>query len=470
MNANICRCCLTKNCSNKMNEEYCLNLPGETEIYENILRETFDIILYQHKTTQKYICKGCVVKLHDATIFKQQVLRSEEAFLALIHHQESSSHLGSVKQEIPDDDTNEKSVVADDVINNGCLIKDKQVPHRRKIGDTVPNDAKKPMLKANRKCLKKQSPNTIQKENTLKLIKNSNMCLFKSFKTKFGCYQCGERFLNILDLREHSRRHTDTRKTETGVTNLKGVSCLNAEISDLKCELCSKDLKGLAQLQTHLIEAHDIKFESAKHYLVPYEIQNGFRCTICGQKFESFLRLHIHMNSHSSNNVCEVCGVSYVNRTSLRVHVQGQHREKKCPQCPMVFPGNSARSAHLHKVHAKKPYLRRCLHCDKTFPYAYQLNEHCVSEHGRKRESHCCQECGKLFLTRQNLRIHTKSVHVRERKHGCAACDMRFFTKFDLSRHEATHEDVRPFSCANCETKFKNKESLRRHIKRQHSM
>ncbi|CAB3261019.1 unnamed protein product [Arctia plantaginis] len=53
-------------------------------------------------------------------------------------------------------------------------------------------------------------PEIKARENTLKLIQNSNLCLFRSLKTKFGCFMCKASFVEAAKLREHSTIHKNT--------------------------------------------------------------------------------------------------------------------------------------------------------------------------------------------------------------------------------------------------------------------
>lgn len=304
------------------------------------------------------------------------------------------------------------------------------------------------------------------KQNSLKLIFNSNLCLFRSLKTKFGCFLCHEAFFTIIELRKHSKIHDD-QLIQSKFNRLRGLSYHNADISSLECTICAQACFDLTELKKHLITEHGVEFGDVEHFLIPYKLEDSFKCVVCNEKFNTYMRLSMHMNNHFSYNVCEICGNSYINRMSLRIH-QSQHRENKCSLCPETFFNNYARVRHMRSCHNSCFSKRHCLVCGKTFRYTYQLVEHKIQEHGLKRQLSKCTLCTKTFPNSQNLKIHVRSVHVRERNFPCKECEMRFFTKFDQKRHEKTHDDVRSFACDYCESKFKGKDSLRRHLKRQH--
>ncbi|KAJ8704004.1 hypothetical protein PYW07_013298 [Mythimna separata] len=317
-------------------------------------------------------------------------------------------------------------------------------------------------------CSEEQTIVKQKSEDTMKLVENSNLCLFRSLRNKFGCNFCKMTYPEFSQLKEHSFTHKNPKLLD--LKRLRGLSCKNADISDLKCNLCSEKCANLEYLQDHLKKEHDISFHGTEHYLVPYKFQDGYQCVICNLKFNTYMRLSVHMNSHYTYNVCETCGLSFINRSGLRTHVQAMHKEKKCSRCPAIFLTNSSKIKHLKQVHGIRPSKRSiCNICNKTFKYTYILDEHKILEHGFKRPAvSTCEECGKTFLTPLKLKTHVRSVHIKERKYPCAKCDMRFFTTCDRRRHERTHEDVRSFCCSYCDAKFKSKDSWRRHLKRQH--
>lgn len=307
-------------------------------------------------------------------------------------------------------------------------------------------------------------------ENTLKLIQNSNLCVFRSFRNKFGCMLCPLKYPVFSDLREHYSTHRNTKWLSSIVRKLRGINCKNAEVTNLKCNKCSENCNNLTDLIEHLKSKHEISLRGTEHYLVPYKLQDGgpYQCQLCDEKLKSYMKLSIHMNSHFPNNVCEICGQSFMNRRSLSMHVQCQHKEKKCTKCPAVFLTNGSRIKHLRQAHGIRNAKRYCNLCNKHFPYAYMVEEHKIKEHGFKRPICNCPECGKTFSKPLNLKTHIRSVHRKERNYPCPKCELRFFTSCDKKRHEKTHEELRSFCCTYCVSKFKSKDSWRRHLRRQH--
>ncbi|KAM3957681.1 uncharacterized protein ACR2FA_008394 [Aphomia sociella] len=450
-------------------------------------------------TESQYICDECITKLRDASVFKKQILDVEEILLKRFTNldkdenialkiDDSCGELDNVTEECGEQ-TNESTFFIDqgDINDDdGQIFVIKLEPKEESLACPKPT-VKRPLNLCNksearvrplRKLTKskrtrpKKVPDISQtqidvRENSLKLVQNSTLCLFKSRKTRFGCFFCGESFLTIAELKEHTKLHSNTKVLKLRFNSLRGLSYKNVEITDLSCKICSQSCTDLEDLKSHLI-THNIEFRGDSHLLIPYKLEDSLKCTICEQNFNTFTRLSIHMNNHYMNNVCEICGISYINRVSLRTHVNSMHREKKCSHCPATFLTNYSKVKHMKKNHNTGHYKRYCLLCNKAFRYTYMLVEHKIQEHGAKRQICECTECGKTFHSPQNLKIHIRCVHVKERNYPCSVCFMRFFTKCDQRRHERTHENVRPFSCSYCDGRFKSKDSWRRHLRRQH--
>ncbi|XP_028168172.1 PR domain zinc finger protein 5-like isoform X1 [Ostrinia furnacalis] len=512
---NVCRCCLTDGCYKDISNEYFYG--GQNEIYSKMLLDTFNLTISQQIQLKQLICEDCITKLRDANNFRKMVVDTENTLLQMLNASEGVDAEPALKQENSEygddfDDTLDDHFnndfswdVGDNTLNDEdkgqifviklepkdepeTVLKKKPTKILKKsaVSKKVENKLKTKQNTNGSKNVKKSTCTTAKsrrnrekavipqsqiasRENSLKLILNSNLCLFKSLKTKFRCFHCPESYLSMQDLREHSKTHSNNRTLQLRINCLRGMTYRNVDISSLACKLCQESCINLDILKSHLTEKHSIQFGNGDHFLIPYNLENDFKCVLCEETFNTFTRLSIHMNSHYMNNVCEICGVSYINRLSLRMHVNSVHKEKKCSLCSATFISHYLRVKHMRKVHNTASSKRYCMLCNKTFRYSYLLEEHRIQEHGAKRQISTCPECGKTFLSPQNLKIHIRCVHVKERNHPCGICGMRFFTKCDQKRHERTHEDVRSFACGYCEGRFKAKDSWRRHLRRQHA-
>uniref|UniRef100_A0A1E1WMX7 ZAD domain-containing protein n=1 Tax=Pectinophora gossypiella TaxID=13191 RepID=A0A1E1WMX7_PECGO len=377
---NVCRCCLSEACYKDISNEYVYE--GRKEVYCEMLMDTFNLNISYQEDHSRLICEDCIVRLRDATAFRRQVEQAERALSrntisnGVCSGTELLSKLIDYKDDFIDHITGDfdddlADVVVDDhsggeigwqedgdddgdvfVIKmepeDDTIVKSqenelfkKSVPKSLQKGISLTSKSKG-VVKANkdeqketqkRKRIKSLTQLNL-KENSLKLINNSNLCLFESLKTKFRCFYCKNSYLNITELREHSTSHSNPSYLKMCINRLQGMSYKNVDISNLICKNCSQPLKDLAELRKHLMEMHNVEFSDSEHLLIPYRLENGFNCVLCEQKFNTYFRLSIHMNTHYTNHVCEICGVSYINRLSLRMHVNSIHREKKMFHMP----------------------------------------------------------------------------------------------------------------------------------------
>lgn len=306
------------------------------------------------------------------------------------------------------------------------------------------------------------------KENMLTLVRNSNICLFRRNRTKYKCFYCEDTFSNMIELREHSTRHTD-KDIAWKIKVLKLKNLQKIDISDTKCNICSYSCNGIESLQNHLDGAHAITFHNVEKeaFLVPYMLTGKkIECVICGTEFAAISKLVIHMNVHYLNFMCDICGCGFINTRSLSQHKKNTHKKNICKICGQVFSSSSELQMHRVKIH--KIILRRhCMYCDATFFNGKELHLHKINKHGVERTEYKCPFCEKIFLIQYLMKSHIKTTHMKERKHACTKCEKIFYTKHELSRHlNTTHVDAKNYSCPLCNARFKSDSSLKRHLKK----
>lgn len=305
----------------------------------------------------------------------------------------------------------------------------------------------------------------IYKENLLKLLLNTNVCLFRRTWTKYRCFYCAETFTNMVELRDHSSGHLKETVTWK-VRVLKLKSLLKIDISDMECNLCLKGIPDLSEMKEHLKFVHGLKFGyTPKEILVPYLLaEESVRCVICDKEFQAVKKLVVHMNEHYSNYACDNCDKSFPTARSLKGHEKNNHRENVCRVCKETFLNSTELYSHRVKVHS---YVckRRCMFCEETFPSVMALELHKIDVHGVEKKNFVCNCCGKGFLFAFLLKAHENATHYKERKHACDKCIMIFYTKSELNRHlNTTHVDAKNFLCTLCDSRFKSKASLTRHL------
>ncbi|XP_068111813.1 gastrula zinc finger protein XlCGF53.1-like [Hyperolius riggenbachi] len=170
----------------------------------------------------------------------------------------------------------------------------------------------------------------------------------------FPCSECGEYFLQKVDLISHQKTH-------------KGNNTYS-------CEECGK--------------CFPVRSKLTRHYRT-HTGEKPFPCPVCGKCFSQRGSLISHMKIHTGEKPysCSECGKSFTQRIHLTSHQMTHTGEKpfSCLECGRCF--THRRSLILHQaIHAKnKHYL--CLECGKYFSDQSSLARHQVAHTGIKLHS-----------------------------------------------------------------------------------
>ncbi|XP_063371311.1 zinc finger protein 320-like [Cydia amplana] len=500
----LCRCCLAVGCDKDISEEY--EEDGRKEIYSDMLLDTFNIFIsYEDVGGKCQICEDCISRLRESAAFKAQVIEAGKAITQKL----KNTRIESEGDEVVRADENIKMEVCEEVelsyedfdftqftggndddeiyiikLEDGSCVAGagdeisaladnlrRNEITRGLLGSevSVKTPKHKPVLKPKKEKPKKTQTEVTQRHldmraNSLKLVRNSNMCLFKAGRGKFSCFYCFQSYPDMTQLREHSKTHSHTKELVIKINPVSHLCYKKADISSLHCARCLEPCESIEALQQHLTIIHDFTFSDDGHLLIPFKLDNGNYCAICNLLCNTFVFLSMHMNSHFPNYVCETCGAAYINFKNLDVHRRVVHL-RKCKKC--LQDNCTCKEVKLGGRHNS----RMCLECNITFKYSYLYKEHNYQVHGAKRPIATCNICAKTFLTPNNLKLHVRRIHNAERNHVCRICDMSFFTAHGMRKHiRRTHTDVeiKPYSCDYCACKFKMKYSLSKHLKNRH--
>ena len=107
------------------------------------------------------------------------------------------------------------------------------------------------------------------------------------------------------------------------------------------------------------------------------------------------------------------------------------------------------------------PQPKQCDYCNKLFTTKQQLSRH-VATHKDVR-AFKCEQCDKLFKTGESVKRHMY-VHSDARPFSCSICSKQFKAKHLMKKHEETHSDEKNHECPKCGKKFKARNSLRDHL------
>lgn len=311
----------------------------------------------------------------------------------------------------------------------------------------------------------------ILRENSLKLLENSTICVFQWNKSRYRCFCCQEPFSDMTTLREHTNAKHTIKNIEK-IIILQQNKMVKVEISSINCKICSKQLLNLRNLKSHLMDAHGFVFRTNDDLLIPFKLESdNLKCQLCSETFHLFRLLNIHMNKHYQKQVCHICGAAFSNLVFLNLHKSRTHRAHACKDCGLDFANRLAKRDHdvlVHNFKIERKLRFPCPYCEERFLHENFKVAHLVEKHGMSKPEHKCRICDKIYLTKSLCNTHMRNVHLKERNHECEFCTMRFYTKSDLSRHKVTHTGEKNFSCTFCNNLFATKDSLRRHLKRTH--
>ncbi|XP_069363779.1 zinc finger protein 879-like isoform X3 [Maniola hyperantus] len=327
-------------------------------------------------------------------------------------------------------------------------------------------------LQMNKGTLKKPKRKTIdldhqtRKQNASTLFEFSYVYPFIHACNKYKCFVCAKVFLDTSLLREHSISDHTAKDYRNELNNRVRDKTIKVDVTLLKCKICQTVSPNLQTLKSHLKD-HDKKIDPEfKDNMIPFKLGgDDFQCQICDEKFLKLRLLVIHMSKHFNNYSCETCGAAFVSLHLLKRHLE-THKTGNfpCEACDKVFSNTEKRNMHMRGVHLKK-WPRTCPICPERFNSNYQRAKHLRIVHNQTSGVFKCDTCGREYDLKYRLLVHMRSVHMQERSHECGICHSKFFSKYCLSRHMATHTGKKNFKCEVCGKAYTRSSNLKEHMR-----
>ncbi|XP_026314367.1 zinc finger protein 675-like isoform X2 [Hyposmocoma kahamanoa] len=428
-----CRCCLSAcgiwNINLVRESEF-----GVKEIYSDMLQECFDIIL-SDCNSEKLACEMCIARLRDALAFRRQILHAEEIF---IQCREASSHLQEIKMEVdtfyPEGSGNNLDAFSDEP----------RIRLKRRNGVL-----KRPKF-TTKMSAESYEDNRQLRSNIILILKNSTVLPFKFRGQKFHCFYCTEHYFQYTDLKQHTLiNHSNLTEKDIMLSLKQPKSLINADVSEIKCQLCDKNIKNIEELVGHFVTAHKkVYFESDRlrpsHGILGFDLSTDkYKCAICKSEFDFFKCLTSHMNVHSNDFICPSCGKSFVSDVRLQGHVMRSHNitddDRTCKICIKTFSTRGRKDYHMKTVHTNSKL--KCSECDETFSNRMLRLKHLAEIHKFEMPKYECNVCMKEFASRGCLLTHTKSIHLKDKAYTCEICNKSYFRRSVWKRHLKGHYD-----------------------------
>jgi len=277
---------------------------------------------------------------------------------------------------------------------------------------------------------------------------------------KLQCKRCKTKFPTEGSIAYHEMKVHGIRRNKK-ITKKKVFSTSGSKIKH--CKLCYKEFKKSGNLKAHMNTVHN----DEKHF-VNKEIQKEdlkFHCKYCEKKFVSEKSLKHHNNANPVMT-CKFCKESFEGKLNFEEHCKTKHGK----QDELLENG-----------------LIKCMLCSKKVKSSSMKN-HKIS-HGSMEQ---CPLCYKEYQGKINLRSHIKTIHksLEEKlylleenkddlKFNCEKCDLKFLTKFLLSKHNKSqhnillqknseNQDRKNIFCNLCLIQFPRTKILKEHQERVH--
>ncbi|XP_013134144.1 PREDICTED: zinc finger protein 271-like isoform X4 [Papilio polytes] len=305
------------------------------------------------------------------------------------------------------------------------------------------------------------------KGNANALLECWSLCPFTWHWSRFKCAYCEEAFLQCAELRAHVAQCAPKHSLKDIYSNYKEMSLINVDVTDATCRVCRCPYSNVPHMRQHAIQ-HGYKLDNAQpDGVLPFRLdKEDWRCVICSESFNNFLKLYEHMNVHYQHYICSTCGKGYMTAMRLRkhseVHVTGSF---PCDKCSRVFMMRAARDHHKAQVHSKGPRYG-CPHCNIRFKTYYHRMNHLNEVHKEKLVSYKCSVCELSFSTSGKRGAHVRLVHLpQQRTFPCPHCDWLFKTRSDLKKHMVKHTGERNYSCTVCGKSYPRSKTLQMHLR-----
>ncbi|XP_046975270.1 zinc finger protein 62-like isoform X5 [Vanessa cardui] len=304
------------------------------------------------------------------------------------------------------------------------------------------------------------------KKNASAILECWTLCPFRWKRNRFKCAYCEDNFIECTELRNHIRLCSTQHCVKDIYSKFKEMSLINIDVTEASCRICAMPFQGVNEMRNHVIE-HGFDFDTSHpDGVLPFFLdKESWKCLICRESFNNFLKLYEHMNIHYQHYICATCGKGYMTAPRLRkhseVHISGTF---PCDKCRQVFTMRAARDYHKAHAHAKGPRYE-CPQCNMRFEGYYERMNHLNKEHREKEVLYKCAHCELSFKTSGKRAIHVRSVHFpQQRNFACPFCKWLFKTGYELKRHMVKHTGERNLCCTICGKTFKRNRALRAHL------
>ncbi|XP_068622327.1 myoneurin-like isoform X3 [Battus philenor] len=354
---NLCRCCHSGYGFKSLNAMY--THEGVEFTYSSLLQKTLNIVvnpIFEEPDQFCYaICDTCIEQLHNAIVFKHQVVTCEQILFTQYNSQGFKGILSL-----------NKTLKEDIILRNG-LKEDTSQGNDGKEGAQYDNTGSVEPYNSSAEDNIEDLPLTIVESKDEKLDQEPE----PDPESDVTGPDISEDEILKPDKQERTKKYA--------------------------CSVCSKQFTYYGSLEVHLLTHNG---------------QNNFQCFICSEKFakDKELTKHITLN-HSENGTfpCNMCPKTFKIARLLKNHLESHFDKKKykCSYCEKKFQRRRGLKDHMIRHTKEKKYT--CDVCHKSFGHNQTLKSHILTHTGEK--PFVCDVCGRRFAQRTHLKRHIILVH-----------------------------------------------------------
>ncbi|XP_073341401.1 zinc finger protein 687a isoform X2 [Pagrus major] len=228
-----------------------------------------------------------------------------------------------------------------------------------------------------------------------------------------------------------------------------------------KCPSCPMAFKSAPSIQNHISAQHPT--------LTDGQTMSIYKCVMCDTVFTNKSLLHIHFDTHLTNQKvhvfkCSECTKLFSQRNSLLDHFK-THKTSVLQELPSP-PAAASRSRPSLKLESsdgeermdegkeekvktesiKAPSGWKCAPCHARYADREDYIHHMAEQHGKTLKKFPCNKCESSFTTTSSLRRHIRD------------------------KHKGTNRGFRCQFCSESKKTFSSRAMLERHIQLRHSV
>ncbi|XP_063629168.1 zinc finger protein 436-like [Cydia splendana] len=472
-----CHCCL------RYSPDKDLTMPythlGKTEIYADMIKESFDIQLVVGGSGSCGICSACVGRLRDASDFKLQVQRSQAELQARL---QGASRVKEEESAVEDpemqDGDGTSEPVSDDMLRlnmaagDGASDEGEPLLHEELIIKPESNeDETSDEMSLEERAVKSESSDAASDEDCVSVSSDGSAA--RAVRTAAPPARTTEQLAMACSVVLERLRDDAEVHIHSGTLAHRTAAVMDVTRACRCCLRCAPD-KDLTTPYTHLGKPEiyaDMLKESFDIHLVLDGSDSCGICSVCVGRLRDASDFKLQVQRSQAELQARLQGVSHVKEEESAVESENpEMQDEEGPgdtvsdeefiikpetvdedEMSLCSDGSAAR--------VREQLAMAC------YVVLERLRGDAIVHKGDK--TYDCEYCGDNFRNKSILNNHIQNTHLLTgpTPFACDFCSSTFQTKFLIIEHEKSEHCVKNFMCAECEYTTSSKKSLETHLK-----